>query len=233
MNYDSLFSETTKMVDLVRANCRLLDVLPRFGIGLSFKARTVHQVCEEKGISAQTLLLVCNVYTFNGYRPYGQMLETVPVTELLDFFAASHRDYREVSIPKLFTRVNELREKNILERHHNILFNMVRKYRALVLKHVGDEELSEFPYFMALLNGKKSSGEGLLHKTEDNEELRVLLRDIQSIITMYLSDSSVDSLLMYRDMLSDIDAIDYDTSKHVLLEDILAARIERIAGSAI
>ena len=69
-----LFSENTRMADLVMTNRGLLYVLPCLGIGLGFGEKTVGQVCAERGLYVPLLSLVCNLYTFEGYAPAGDML---------------------------------------------------------------------------------------------------------------------------------------------------------------
>lgn len=215
-----LFSETTKLADFIGTNYRLLDILPRLGIGLGFQERTAGQICEEKGISVQVFLLVCNVYTFDDYRPDEQTLKQIPTAELLDFISASHKDYREVFVPKLLARIADLANKSS-ELHHKVLVDLGNKYRELLFAHMDDEERTEFPYIEALIRGENPARENLFLNTECDYELSVALKDIQGVITKYLSDDSIDSLHMYRDILVDIATFDADTDKHILLEDVL------------
>ena len=98
MNY-VIFSENTRMADMILANGRLLYVLPYFGIELGVGEKTIKQVCNEKNISVPLLLLVCNIYTFNDYCPDSRDLKQIPVEGIIRYLKNSHKDYLEVRMP--------------------------------------------------------------------------------------------------------------------------------------
>ena len=63
------FKVQMKMAELVETNYHLLAVLSRLGVEEAFGERTVQEVCVRNNLDPGTFLLICNVYTFDGYRP--------------------------------------------------------------------------------------------------------------------------------------------------------------------
>jgi len=104
MNH-ALFSENTKMADVILANSRLLYVLPYFEMNLGFGEKTVKQVCSGKNISAPLFLLVCNIYTFDDYCPDSRDLKQIPVEGIIKYLRNSHKDYLEVRMPQIIASI--------------------------------------------------------------------------------------------------------------------------------
>ena len=58
-----------KLADIIDVDCRLLYVLPRFGIKLGFGDISVADICKKQGINEDVFLLICNIYAFEDYIP--------------------------------------------------------------------------------------------------------------------------------------------------------------------
>ena len=71
-----VFSESMKIADLIDVNFKLLNVLSRLGISLGFGENTIMEVCERQGIDLKSFLLICNVYTYDGYIPSVELMSS-------------------------------------------------------------------------------------------------------------------------------------------------------------
>lgn len=176
-----LFSDTTKLVDVLTTNYRLLDVFPCFGMGLGFGDRTVKQVCDEKGIPITIFLLVCNVYTFEDYIPDEQTIEQIQIPDLLDFSLASNKDYREVNRIKLFDRTIELTE-NCPEVFRNAVAEFRKQYEQILFAYFEYDEQVNFPYIRALARGEEPKNASMPIVMKNKEEVRVAFSDLQNLL---------------------------------------------------
>ena len=64
-----MFTSRMKLADIIAANHNVILLLPRFGIPLGFGEKTVKEVCRDCGVDDHFFLTVCNIYTFDDYRP--------------------------------------------------------------------------------------------------------------------------------------------------------------------
>ena len=225
MNY-ALFSENTKMADMILANSRLLYVLPYFEINLGFGEKTVKQVCSEKSISSPLLLLVCNIYTFDDYCPDNQYLKQISVEGIIQYLKNSHKDYLEVRMPQIIENILSL--ANICRlKNGTILNSFCEKYKQEVIAHFKYEEEVAFPYIIQLLNGIKSDNYKIKEYESNHSDIDAALNDLKNIILKYLpQDCTIEKC---RDILLNLFMFEYDLRKHTLLEDkILISLVEHI-----
>ena len=94
-------SASMKIADLVDFNFNLLGVLTRLGIGFGFGDETVEEVCRRTGINANTFLLICNVYSFDGYRPSSDVLREIDLRDIVRYLRRSHAFYMDVAVKSL------------------------------------------------------------------------------------------------------------------------------------
>ena len=62
------FSKDTKFAELMTEDRRLLQLLPRFGIGLGFGDRSVDQVCQMNHVNTELFLIICEIYSDSTFR---------------------------------------------------------------------------------------------------------------------------------------------------------------------
>jgi regulator of cell morphogenesis and NO signaling len=214
------------MAELILANCRLLYVLPYFGIELGFGEKTVKQVCGEKGISVPLLLLVCNIYTFDDYNPDKKDLMRIPVEGLIAYLQNSHKDYLEVRMPRIIDDILNLADICRIQ-NGNMLKTFCDKYRQEVIAHFKYEEEIAFPYIIQLLSGTKSGSYKIKEYESSHSDIDAALNDLKNIIIKYLPQAC--TIEKCRDILLNLFMFEFDLSKHTLLEDkILISLVEHI-----
>jgi regulator of cell morphogenesis and NO signaling len=225
----TLFSEKMKLADLLLTNYQLLDVFPRFGLGLGFGESTVKQMCDEKGLSASLFLLVCNLHTFNNYIPDTNTLAKVSLADLMCYLRNSHKNYIENRMPEIIARIFELIESHRVK-NGKMLIGFCEKYKQEIITHFDYEEQIVFPYIEALLKGEKTDKYKIKEYERNHSDLDAALSDLKNILVKYLPAEF--PIEMYRNVLIDLFLFEDDLSKHTLLEDrILISLVERIESS--
>lgn len=224
--HPTLFSENTRMADVILVNSRLLYVLPYFGINLGFGEKTVKQVCNENNISAPLLLLVCNIYTFDDYRPDSRDLTQIPIEGIILYLRNSHKDYLEIRMPQIMDNIARLTVICQLK-NGNILSSFCEKYKQEVIAHFKYEEEIVFPYIIQLLHGVKSNHYTIKEYETHHSDIDAALNDLKNIMIKYLpQDCTIEKC---RDILLSLFTFDYDLGKHTLLEDkILISLVEHV-----
>lgn len=218
-----MFSENTKMADVVLANIRLLSVLPRMGIELGFGEKTVRQVCAERGVAAPLVVLVCNLYTIEPFSAAEQDLNEIPVEGLVEYLERSHRDFLEVRLPHITGAVLSLAGK--------IVGTFCEKYRQEVVAHFRYEEEVVFPYIRGLLRGERPAYR-ISEYESNHSDIDAALEDLKNIIIKYLPRECTTELC--RPVLVELFSFEFDLRKHTRLEDdVLIPLIRRLdAGAA-
>lgn len=229
MNY-ALFSENTKMADVILTNSRLLYVLPYFGINFGFGEKTVKRVCNEKNISLPLLLLICNIYTFDDYIPDSEDLNQIPIEGIITYLQNSHKDYLEIRMPQIIDNILNLAAICRLK-NGKTLDSFCEKYKQEVIAHFKYEEEVVFPYIIELLNGRKTGNYKIKEYESNHSDIDVVLDDLKNIIIKYLpQDCTIEKC---RDILLNLFMFEYDLSKHTLLENkILISLVEHIEKTA-
>ncbi len=217
MNY-SLFSGNMKLADLLLTNYRLLYVFPYFDIALGFGETTVKQACQERGISVNLFLLVCNIYSFPKYVPSQAELKQIPVEELIVYLEKSHKDYIDNRIPHIISHVLDL-VKYSPKRHGEMLVEFCEKYRDDVMSHFEYEEKEVFPYIIDLLRGKDVSKKNFDKQGDtDHQNLETALHDLKNIIIKYMpQNTSIEQIR--TNVLIYLFLFEADLSAHTLLEE--------------
>ncbi len=213
----TLFTEHTKMADLVLANSRLLYVLPCFGVELGFGEKTVAQLCREKNLSAPLLLLVCNLYTFDDYTPENADIRQIPLAGVVEYLQQAHREYLGVRIPQVIDAVLGL-SAFFRPGSGNLLTAFCEKYRQEVVAHFRYEEEVVFPYIRRLLDGGKADYK-ISEYESHHSDIDAALEDLKNIIIKYLPREC--PLEKYRPVLMTLFLFEHDLRKHTELEETI------------
>ena len=224
--HESLFYKEMKLGDLIDANYKLLTILSRLGIRLGFGEITVEEMCRRYGLSSQLFLIICRIYTFDGYHPSCEELGEDDLRHIVDYLRASHRYYKEYSLPRLRKGVGETVE-SCDELHRKVLEKFFGEYCSEVASHFAYEEETVFPYIDQLLEGCLSD-EFSIEKFEDNHsDVDEKLNDMKSIIIKYLPEDCPTE--QRNDMLFEIFRFEEDLARHTLIEDrLLIPLVEKI-----
>ncbi len=213
-----MFTENTKLAEIILANVRLLDVLPYLGIELGFGEKTAAQVCAERGISTPLLLLICNLHTRDDYAPQSSELRDIPIEGVVDFLHNAHSDYLEVRMPHII--------ESVLALAGPIVAGFCEKYRQEVVAHFNYEEEVVFPYIRSLLGGERPDYK-ISHYESHHSDIDAALEDLKNLIIKYLPADV--SLERSRPVLFELFMFEDDLRKHTRLEEqILIPLVEQL-----
>lgn len=226
--HENLFYKEMKLGDMIDINYKLLTILSRLGISLGFGEITVEEMCRRYDLSPQLFLIICRIYTFDGYYPSCDKLGEEDLRRIVDYLRASHRYYKEYSLPRLRKGVAETVE-SCDELHRKVLGNFFDDYCDEVSSHFAYEEDIVFPYIDNLLEGCCNSG-FTIEKFEDNHsDVDEKLNDMKSIIIKYLPEDCPTE--QRNDMLYEVFRFEEDLARHTLIENRLliplVAKIEQ------
>ena len=150
------FSKDTKFAELMTDDRRLLQLLPRFGIGLGFGDRSVEQVCQMNQVNTDLFLMICEIYSDNGFKPEKHELQRIDMGDLLSYLKASHLYYLDERFPHIEEHLQRIIDA-CGQKYGPMLSHFYDEYKQEVMRHIKYyEEEVVFPYIEALLNGKRT-----------------------------------------------------------------------------
>lgn len=226
----TLFSKETKLAELIAADRRLLQLLPRFGIGLGFGDRNVDQVCEMNHVNADLFLLICEIYSKNSFRPKAEELKQIDMSNLLHYLKASHKYYLNERFPHIEEHLQHIIEA-CGQKYGPMLSHFYDEYKQEVMRHIQYyEEEVVFPYIEALLKGQRTDTYDINEFEHNHTNIQDTLDDMMNILLKYLPD---DILPKERIEISlDIMELSDDLNRHSLIEDcVLIPYVENLEST--
>ena len=228
MNKQPSFTEKSKLYELIAANPKLLQLLPRFGLGLGFGDRSIEDVCRQNGVSARLFLTVCSLHA----DPDTAVRTTAPndedLTSLLSYLNASHRAYLDEHFPHIEMHLNRIIEA-AGPKYGNMLEHFYNEYKREMVKHFRYEEEIVFPYIEALRTGKATdySIDQFRHNHSNIEDA---LEDMTNILIKYLPGDILPSERIC--IATDIMELSADLCAHSLIEEhILVPFVEHLENA--
>ena len=210
----TLFTGRMKMADMIATNYDLILMLPRFGIPLGFGDRSVREVCREHGVEENFFLTVCNIYTFDDYRPDREEVESIDRQTVVEHLLASHRYYIDERLPHLQHHLD-----HIAEGAGEGASQVLKKYFADYCREVRDHVRREERNLAALLEGTGTGIDGHYQRSHDN--IKDKLSDLTQIIYKYVPGERLNEEMM--ELVFDILQLSRDLEKHAEIEELLLA----------
>ena len=214
----TIFSGRMKMADMIATNYDLILMLPRFGIPLGFGDKSVKEVCRMNGVDEEFFLTVCNIYTFDDFRPDDEEVARIDNRLVVEHLRATHRYYIEERLPHMQRHLDHIAESS--GGQSGII---LKKYFADYCKEVGDhvrrEERNLASMMESLKEGEplsKAVGETYV-KSHDN--IKDKLSDLTQIIYKYLPGERLTEEMM--ELVFDILQLSRDLEKHAMIEELL------------
>lgn len=206
----TLFTGRMKMADMIASNYDLILMLPRFGIHLGFGEKTVKEVCRDYGIDDHFFLTVCNIYTFDDYRPDNEEASRIDNRLVAEHLRASHRYYLEERLPHLQNHLDHITEN---AGHSG---EILRKYYADYCREVREHVRREEKNLTQMLEGTPTVNE---HYLKSHDNIRDKLSDLTQIIYKYLPGERLTEEMM--ELVFDILQLSRDLEKHAMIEELL------------
>ena len=219
------FTSSMKVARLVEANYRLLGVLARVGIDGSFGEKTVSEVCISSGLDPDTIILLCEVYTFPNFKPSMELLRRCHVGDILRYMHQSHDYYLNRAISDMEASVSKLLEP-CQKKQQDVVWNFFRGYKVEVKNHFGFEEQEVIPYVQGLIIGQSRPGFSIDRFEENHSNIDEKLGDFKNLVMKSLP--AVCDNDIRRDLLVRIYALQEDLKCHTYIEDHVLVPMVRL-----
>ena len=226
----TVFSKDTKFAELMTDDRRLLQLLPRFGIGLGFGDRNVDQVCQMNQVNTELFLMICEIYSDSNYRPGKKELQRIDMGNLLSYLKASHLYYLDERFPHIEEHLQHIIEA-CGQKFGPMLSHFYDEYKQEVMRHIKYyEEEVVFPYIEALFNGQRTDSYQIIEFEHNHTNIQDALDDMMNILLKYLPG---DILPKERIEISyDIMELSDDLNRHSLIEErILVPYVESLENA--
>ena len=227
-NNEATYTTRMKVADLLASDGSLLSILQRLDMKLGFGEATVAELCARYDISADLLLMICNIYSFSEFQPQIETLTSNDIKSITTYLRASHRYYTGVCFPAIHNNIHTL-VRELDEVSRRLIDTFYDDYDNEVTNHFRYEEEVVFPYIESLTrNGGTIDDRYSISQFEHNHSnINEKLNDLKNIITKYLSEEYSSPLRF--ELLGDIYKIEKDLRKHSLIENkILIPLVEKL-----
>ena len=203
------------MADMIASNYDLILMLPRFGIPLGFGDKSVKDVCRDYNVDENFFLTVCNIYSFDDYRPDAEEVSAIDTRLVVDHLQASHRYYIDERLPHLQRHLDHIAD-SAGEQQSTVLKKYFADYCREVRDHVRREERNLRDLAEGLDDGRRTVGERYQHS---HDNIKDKLSDLTQIILKYIPGERLNEEMM--ELVFDIMQLSRDLEKHAEIEEML------------
>lgn len=199
-----------KMGDLIAENYDLILMLPRFGIPLGFGDKSVKEVCREAKVDEEFFTTICNIYTFDDYRPDPEEIAEIDNHLVADHLRASHRYYIEERLPHLQRHLDHI-ASGVGEQSSCLLKKYFADYCREVRDHVRREERN--------LDGLESGEWKMENYAKSHDNIKDKLSDLTQILYKYIPGERLNEEMV--ELVFDIMQLSRDLERHAMIEELL------------
>lgn len=214
----TLFTSRMKMADMIASNYDLILMLPRFGIHLGFGEKTVKEVCRDYGVDDNFFLMVCNIYTFDDFRPDDEELSHIDRRQVVEHLRASHNYYVQDRLPHMQHHLDLVAEE-AGNQSALVLKKYFSDYRREVSDHVRREERNLTTLIDTLEEGEPLSKVMGDHYAKSHDNIKDKLSDLTQIIYKYVPGERLNEEML--ELVFDIMQLSRDLEKHAMIEEML------------
>ena len=207
-----------KMADMIASNYDLILMLPRFGIPLGFGEKSVKEVCRDRGVDENFFLTVCNIYSFDDYRPDDEEVAAIDHRLVVEHLQASHRYYIEERLPHMQHHLDHVAE-SAGDQSSAVLKKYFADYCREVRDHVRREERNLISMLDTLSDGEPLSKAVTDHYVKSHDNIKDKLSDLTQIIYKYIPGERLNEEMM--ELVFDIMQLSRDLEKHAMIEELL------------
>lgn len=211
------YKSTDKMIDLIKDNYSLLQVMSRFGLSLGFGDKTVKEVCEMNKVDCKTFLVVVN-FIAEGFSRLDSSNDHISIPALIDYLRQAHIYFLDFSLPAIRRKLIDAIDCS----QDDVAFLILKffdEYTREVRKHMDYEEKTVFKYVDALLRNDAPSGYHISTFSKHHDQVGETLTELKNLIIKYCpAKANVNSL---NAALFDIYACEEGLESHCKVEDYI------------
>jgi len=221
-----MITENDKLSDVIGSNIDLLPIIHRLGLTANIGERNISDVCSQNAADVNFILIILNTYSSDNYFPKPDDLELKP---LIDFLTQTHTYHKQVTIPRLYGFIQQLKKNMPNEKLLLIIEKYLNRYIKKLIQHIDFEEKDIFP----LVNKKKIMDEKSMnikklfrqHTNVENE-----ISDLKTIIIRHIPQDATMDLI--HDLLHTLSHFEKEQLDHARFEDkILIPKLLKLLSS--
>lgn len=210
-----MIKTTDKLYDVIVNNIDLLPIVNRFDIKSSIGQKTITTICNEKQIDACFLVSILNTFHSPDYFP---PIENIDLQSLVFFLTNTHNYLKNVSIPKLYQLIDELKVQNPTDKFIVIVENFFVEYISRLKKHIEYEEKEIFPLVENWSDVKlKKSGKEIKKLFKQHENVENEISDLLAIIVQHIPENA--NMQLIHDILHALSHFEQEQIDHARFED--------------
>lgn len=218
------YKANDSLAELISDDCKLLQVLSRFGIALGFGDKSVEQVCKDNDVDTDTFIAVCN-FISQGIKPSFDEFTSLNVSSLLNYLRNSHTFFLDFMLPSIRREFVDSVDCSTQNEIGFLILKFFDDYVAEIAKHQAYESEHFFSYVEGLLQGKRKADVCLANfendhvHTDHDQLIAQKMADLKSIIIRYSPKSAHKEQL--NDALFHLFEFESDLNSHTQLEDTI------------
>lgn len=221
----AIFSPIMKVSELVELNYRLLMVLGRLGICGSFGEKSVTEVCEQAGLDAETVIMLCKVYSVPDFRPSVADLRRSHIGDILRYLHQSHDYYLKKALEEMAASIEKLIEP-CPKKQQEVIWNFFTGYKNELKNHFEFEEGEVIPYVQNLIVGRTSDVFSIDCFEENHSNIDEKLSDLKNLVMKSLPHECDDSQRIR--LLHFLFGLQDDLRSHTYIEDNILVPMVRL-----
>jgi regulator of cell morphogenesis and NO signaling len=208
-----MITENDKLSDVIGRNIDFLPIIHRLGLSSNIGERNLREVCSQNAKDVTFILGILNTYSSVDYFPKPDDLELRP---LIDFLTLTHNYHKQVTIPRLYGFIEQLRQYMPNEKLLLVVEKYLNQYIKKLIQHIDFEEHDIFP----LVNKKKSVDQKAvnikkLFKQHTNVENEI--SDLKTIIIRHIPENA--NMDLIHDLLHTLSHFEKEQLDHARFED--------------
>lgn len=217
---------TDKLSYVISNDYRLLQVMSRFGISLGFGEKSIHEVCRQCGVDADTFLTVIN-YVKDGAENHPQRVSAVDVSSLLSYLKKTHEYFLGFLMPSIRFHLLNAIDCSVKNEIAFLCLKFFDEYVEEVQKHMEYEDNTVFKYVDKLIKGEAVQPESIHLMSRHHDTMENKLKELKNIFVQYYPQTEINERL--NSVIISIYQAEEDLSIHCLVEDnIFAPAVQRL-----
>lgn len=214
----SLYSEASKMCDVICDEPSLLQMMSRFGIPLGVGEQSVKEVCERNKVDTTTFLAVAN-FIKHGSDVVDQYLDRLSVSSLITYLGQAHNYFLDFQLPNIRRKLLEAIDCSQQNEVAYLILKFYDEYMGEVRRHMQHENSKIFTYVNELLEGHRRGDFEIAQFARSHSSIDKKLQELKNIIIKYYTPT--DSTDLLNNVLFDIFNCEADLRMHCGVEDEL------------
>lgn len=210
-----MITENDKLSDVISKNIDLLPIIHRLGLSIAIGEQTICEVCTLRDADTRFILGILNTYSSANYFPKPEDVDLKP---LIVFLSKTHEFHKQVTIPRLFASIEQLKLLMPDEKLLLVVENFLNHYIAKLIKHIDFEEKEIFPLVEQKYSSElKSPVVNLKKLFKQHTNVENEISDLKTIIIRHIP-ANVDMVLIH-DLLHTLAHFEKEQLDHARFED--------------